>query len=140
MQRRLLTGAASALLFVTAITAAACGGGGDEGATDAGSEPSERPLSDAVALYSGGTQPTCQTCHGTNGAGAMMGPSIDALADHWDTDTLTAFLLDPPAHMAESQRLNELASRYPMPMPKPSGFTESDARVLARWLLAGMPR
>jgi|GEM_PF-1868509 len=129
------------LALFTAAAIASCGGG-EEPTTDGGGPdaPAERPLSDAVDLYVGGTAPTCQFCHGEQGAGGMMGPSIDALDEHWDVDTLAAFLLDPPSGLAESERLTELAGRYSMPMPKPSGFDESDARVMARWLLEGMPR
>lgn len=143
MQRRSIQ-RAFVLFAATALCACGSGTESEGGASDTGgdgaAETTERPFSDAVALYNGGTQPTCQTCHGANGQGAMMGPSIDALGEMWEVESLTAFLVDPPAAMAESERLTELAGRYPMPMPKPSGFTDSDARVLARWLLEGMPK
>lgn len=138
----------TALVLLAAAAIASCGGGDEPtsngaeggGAADGATTEDERPLSDAVDLYVGGTSPTCQVCHGEKGEGAMMGPALDGLAEDWDVDALAAFLLDPPAALAESERLTELAGRYSMPMPEPSGFTESDARVMARWLLEGLPR
>ena len=130
-------------LFTSLAAAAALAscGGGDEPTTDGGeSAADERPLSDAIDLYSGGTAPTCLFCHGENGEGGMMGPALDGLGADWDVDGLTQFVLEPEQGVAASERLTDVASRYSMHMPKPSGFTESDARVMARWLLEGMPR
>jgi cytochrome c553 len=141
MERRLLTLTGLAL----SVIVASCSGSDDAApATDGGAAQApaveERPLSDAVALYSGGTQPSCAFCHGAKGEGAMLGPALDGLGEDWTVDELAAFISDPPAYAADHARLTELAGRYQKPMPKPSGFDASDSRVMARWLLEGMPR
>lgn len=136
---------ATLVTLLAAAVIASCGGGEDGGAGDGdgaegASDAGERPLSDAIELFAGGTSPTCLFCHGESGAGGMMGPALDGLAADWDVDALTQFILEPEKGVAASDRLTDLASRYSMHMPKPAGFTESDARVMARWLLEGMPR
>lgn len=146
MERRLLALTGLALLTIVAsCTGSDDAASTDGGPTDGGGAPeaalaAERPLADAVGLYSGGTAPTCAFCHGVAGEGAMLGPALDGLTADWDIEELTAFISDPPAYMASHARLTELAARYQMPMPKPGDFDESDSRVLARWLLEGMPR
>lgn len=122
----------AALCFAATLTA--CSGGEDADVADAGDT---RPLSAASTIYHA---KQCAVCHPLDGTDSMAGPGLAGIHAVWNEDDLTEFLMDPPAYLAKSQRLNELVARYPMPMPVPQGVSEEDANLMARWLLAGRPK
>lgn len=55
----------------------------------------------------------CQTCHGADGLGSRMGPSLATVRDDYDRARLTAYLHDPASVLDEDPRLQRLQAKYP---------------------------
>lgn len=77
------------------------------------SEPAE-PRTGAQ-LY---VEQNCVQCHGRNGEGTSLGPSITDKKQYWDRERLAAFLADPQAYSARDERLAAQGRQYLMPMVK----------------------
>ncbi len=64
-------------------------------------------------------QAACATCHGPDGAGGPMGPSLRGLDKHWKQADLVDYLTQPAPWIEKSPRLAEQQKRFPMRMPIP---------------------
>lgn len=128
---------AAAALAVALV--AACGDSSQPPVEVVATGTDTRPVTAGAAVYTTGSY-MCVVCHGRNGEGGPMGPSLDGLEADWNEQDLASFLIDPLAWLPKSARLNEIHSRYPQGMPKPNGLSQADAALLARWLLAGRPQ
>jgi cytochrome c553 len=128
-----------AAVLVAALVAACSNEAPPANAGGSGGAADTRPLTEAAALYAHQTL-MCSICHGADGTGGPMGPSLDGLEADWKEADLAAFLQDPVEWLGKSARLSELHSRYPQGMPKPKDLSDADASLIARWLLAGRPK
>ena len=59
-----------------------------------------------------------------------MGPSLDALRSNWTNEELGKFLKAPNDYKKQDKRLQELASRYRIPMPAFSMDEESREKLI----------
>lgn len=76
----------------------------------------------------------CTACHGPEGQGSFMGPSLGEVAAHWTREELVQFIADPTPFVARDARLKKLAGAYRTPM-KPSPIGQADRELLADFLL-----
>lgn len=131
------------LVLSSSLLLVACGGDGgvDGPVADATQEaavaPQDAPSPEAVdaakAIY---RKAACFGCHGHEAKGAMAGPTLSGLADHWTAEDLSEFIADPAAWAADDERLTELAGKFAMPMARPMvPLTPSERLQLAEWLL-----
>jgi mono/diheme cytochrome c family protein len=82
-------------------------------------------------------QAKCNACHGAEGGGGMLGPTLQGIAEHWTADELTEFIANPAPFVAERPRLREMLEiDYKMPMTANATLTEDERRALAEWVLA----
>jgi mono/diheme cytochrome c family protein len=125
-----------ATLFVAAL-ATACSQEAPPASNNAAAD--DRPLTAAAPIYAS-MQNACAVCHGPDGAGGPMGPSLDGIEADWNEADLVSFIRDPVPWLGKSARLNEVHSRYPVGMTPPKDMSDKDAALLARWLLAGRPK
>ena len=78
----------------------------------------------------------CQTCHGTDGLGNRMGPSLADVRLHYDPTRLGLYLREPSSLLAEDERLQQLQSRYPqVVMPSYPDLDDAELEALAGFLL-----
>jgi mono/diheme cytochrome c family protein len=84
----------------------------------------------------------CQTCHGADGLGSRMGPSLASARLHYDRASLTTYLQDPDAAIAGDERLLELQARFPrVQMPAvPADLSEADLQALLGFVLEPVVR
>ena len=69
----------------------------------------------------------CASCHGSRGAGSAMGlgPTLRGVAEHWQANSLEAYLCDPPGYSKSSERLGA------RPMPAwPDSLTAEERTAL----------
>ena len=67
------------------------------------------------------------SCHGSRGAGSAMGlgPTLRGVAEHWQANSLEAYLCDPPGYSKSSERLGA------RPMPAwPDSLTAEERTAL----------
>jgi len=81
----------------------------------------------------------CATCHGEKREGTENAPPLRELKRHWDVERLARYLADPPALIAQDERLTRLAERYELDMPDFSLLPQAERRALADWLLRDDP-
>lgn len=86
---------------------------------------------DGQALY---FSKGCVACHGSNGEGSFMGPSLAGATTHWTRDELVRFLADPPAYTAQNQRLKRISLDFRAPM-KFVPANEAERLALADFVL-----
>jgi mono/diheme cytochrome c family protein len=98
---------------------------------------SESPQSslppDGAALF---RQQNCVVCHGNDGGGTKLGPSLRDKKAFWTRETLAAYIADPPAHAARDERLKQQAARYTIPMTTYPGLSAAQRQALAEHVLA----
>jgi len=80
----------------------------------------------------------CSACHGDTGEGTLIGPSLAAVADHWEAETLAVFLQDPESQLVENSRLRELTSKYDVDMPGVQQADHEQVQDLVVFLLYGI--
>lgn len=80
----------------------------------------------------------CAACHGDDGRGTLIGPSLEGVHEHWTPDRLFEFLRDPGPELASNPRLGALTSRYEVDMPGVRDATEDETRDLAAFVLHGI--
>jgi len=76
----------------------------------------------------------CPQCHGVDRAGTAMGPPLKQLRRSWHPDSLGAYLQKPDAFVERNPRLQGLATKYTMVMPR-FNMDESTRHDLVRYLL-----
>ena len=87
------------------------------------------PDGKAVFVASG-----CARCHAINGAGTAQGPRLEDLQNKWTSESLEAFLIDPPAYAKDNARLQAYTKKYTTPMPKVE-IAPARRKVLVEYLL-----
>lgn len=78
----------------------------------------------------------CVQCHGRNGEGTQLGPSLTDKRAHWNREQLAAFLADPQAYAARDPRLSEQSQKYLMPMVKFLTLSKEERLAIADYVLA----
>lgn len=132
---------------VLALILVACGGGaeGEGGATastendvegaavESTSAVSAEDLARGAQVYQ---QAACFSCHGMNGKGAIAGPELENIAEHWNREDLASFVANPASWELRKERVATLAAQYPTKMARPMReISEEDRLLLADWLL-----
>ncbi len=64
-----------------------------------------------------------------------MGPPLTNLGEHWNVDTLTAYIEDPAPFRERDARLRDLVGLYHGRLMKGFSVREGERRALAEWLL-----
>ncbi len=80
----------------------------------------------------------CSACHGETGEGTLIGPSLAAVADHWETDALAEFLKNPASQLEDNPRLRDLRSTYDVDMPGVRHADHEQVQDLVVFLLHGI--
>lgn len=127
--------ATAALLLPTALLS--CGGGadpaGDPASGEAGTETADGSIAQPEAYKKG----KCHGCHGAEGQGGMLGPTLMGIQEYWKEDELAAFIADPTQFVSKRPRLKEmLKTDYKMPMTTNSSLSEQERQALAQWVLS----
>jgi len=60
----------------------------------------------------------CARCHELDGSGGSQGPRLEGVKKKWTSESLDAFLSDPPAYQKGDARLQAYQDDYVTPMPK----------------------
>jgi hypothetical protein len=107
------------------VAAGACGGPQQAPTTNSG-DPGR------AAYFALG----CASCHGADLAGTPTAPALTDLARHWQPATLGEYLKAPQEVRARTPRLQYLASRYRVKMPRPPSEDHEQLATLVSWLLA----
>lgn len=104
------------------------------GASCGSSEGSGGSAGGPPAAYA---QAKCNGCHGAEGGGGMLGPTLKGLSEYWTVDDLTEFIANPAPFVADRPRLREMLEiDYKLPMTANATLTESERRALAEWVLS----
>jgi mono/diheme cytochrome c family protein len=77
----------------------------------------------------------CTTCHGSDGAGGVLGPPLRNLAAHWTRESLAAYLTDPKAVIDADPRMKRLSLNFSMRMPPVTNFTPEQRLAIADHVL-----
>jgi len=80
----------------------------------------------------------CSACHGENGEGTTIGPSLSDVAEHWQDESLADFLKDPQGQLEDNPRLKELTSTYDVDMPGVRQADDDEVEDLVVFLLNGI--
>lgn len=59
----------------------------------------------------------CITCHGKDGQGTPIAPSLRGVQAHWTRESLLEYLRNPPAYIQKDARLKEQKKGYSQNMP-----------------------
>ena len=110
-------------LGLVLLVAIACGGG----------EPADPELLRLGRLVY--REEGCGARHGADLRGATMGPSLERLSRHWETEPLERFLVAPDEAIAASSRLQRLDAAYPANMPGVFDRDSERLRALVAYLL-----
>jgi mono/diheme cytochrome c family protein len=111
--------------LAAAILAASCG---DKG----GEKASGKPANGAEIYASIG----CTLCHGKEGAGTGLGPTLAGAGARWERADLVEYLKNPPAYTAKDARLTELKKSYSMPMPPYASTAPEQLEALADFVMS----
>ncbi len=88
---------------------------------------------DPETLY---TDLGCPRCHGFHREGNRYGPTLQTLAEDWDSaESLVKYFHDPSAVVAGDQRLQVQDAEYELKMQPVTGRSDEDLTILADWLL-----
>lgn len=83
---------------------------------------------DGAALF---REQNCVQCHGPDGSGTNLGPTLHGKQQYWTREKLAAYLLDPQAVIDADPRLQQQAGRYMLPMVKFVGLSLEQRLALA---------
>ncbi len=79
----------------------------------------------------------CAACHGDDGRGTVIGPSLEQVKNQWNADELVRFLQDPGPYLASNARLAELTTRFDVDMPGVQNASQEQTSDLAAFLMRG---
>jgi mono/diheme cytochrome c family protein len=78
----------------------------------------------------------CTTCHGQDGAGTELGPTLQGKKSFWTREKISEYLRNPVAYAEKDARLSEQARRYTFPMQPFDKLTTDEMSALAEHVLA----
>lgn len=78
----------------------------------------------------------CVTCHGANGGGTVLAPSLQGKAQHWTKESLVAYLRDPVGYAKQDERLKQQMKGYSQAMPTYKMLAPAELDALAAHVLA----
>ena len=79
----------------------------------------------------------CPRCHGFHLGGNRYGPTLEGLAENWDSaQTIVAYLRDPQTVVENDPRLKAQDADYKLKMQPVTDSSDEDLAVLGAWLLA----
>lgn len=88
---------------------------------------------DGAALFVG---QNCSVCHGPDGAGTKLGPTLRGKQPFWTREKLATYLRDPQALIRADERLKTQAEQYSLPMVSFVTLTLEERLALADHVLA----
>lgn len=128
MNRSVLAACAALVLPVVGVSCGASEGSDSSTVNSTGKSNGGPP-----AAYA---QAKCNGCHGAEGGGGMLGPTLQGIADYWTAEELAEFIGNPAPFVDERPRLREMLEiDYKMPMTPNATLTEAERRALAEWVL-----
>ncbi len=95
--------------------------------------PADSGPLDGAALFK---QQNCVQCHGPDGSGTNLGPTLHGKKVFWTREKLASYLSDPQAVIRGDARLEAQAGQYMLPMVKFVGLTQAQRLALADHVLA----
>lgn len=96
-------------------------------------DDSPPPLASGPALFE---REACTRCHGKNGEGAGLGPTLHGKKAHWTRESLVAYLKDPVGYAKKDPRLAEQGHKFLQPMPTYKLLRPEELERLADHVLA----
>jgi len=88
---------------------------------------------DGAALF---REQNCIQCHGVDGSGTSLGPTLRGKQPFWTREKIAAYLADPQSVIKGDARLEAQAAKYMLPMIKFAGLTLEQRLALADHVLA----
>jgi cytochrome c len=95
------------------------------------SGPAE-PVEEGARLYA---ELGCAKCHGEQLEGKRTAPPLLGLAEHWDAEGLTRFVLDPVSFEPVPARIREIREATPLRMPPLANADDAQVATLIDYLL-----
>jgi cytochrome c2 len=77
----------------------------------------------------------CNQCHGADGAGTNLGPTLHGKRQFWTREKIAVYLADPQKVIRGDARLEEQARKFMLPMI-PFPLAEQQRLALADYVLA----
>ena len=77
----------------------------------------------------------CALCHGGDGGGTSLGPTLRGKASHWTREKLVAYLKAPVAYAEADPRLAEQKKRYSLAMRQFDKVPEAELGAVADYVL-----
>ncbi|MBK7641974.1 MAG: cytochrome c [Planctomycetes bacterium] len=93
--------------------------------------PSAGPV-DGAALF---REQNCVQCHGPDGSGSNLAPTLHGKQGLWTRETLAEYIANSPAYAAHDERLKEQATHYSLPMTSYPGLSLEQRLALADLVL-----
>jgi mono/diheme cytochrome c family protein len=81
-------------------------------------------------------QVNCSMCHGPDGSGSMLAPTLHGKKGHWVRATLVSYMKDPVGYAEKDPRLKAQAGKYSLPMTSMKMLPQADLERLADHVLA----
>lgn len=78
----------------------------------------------------------CVTCHGAQGEGSALAPTLRGAKSRWKRDDLIEYLKDPQRYAAQDPRLASQGGNYSLAMPTYGMLAPADLEQLAEFVLA----
>lgn len=91
------------------------------------------PLASGPELFE---REACTRCHGKNGEGAGLGPTLHGKKVHWTRESLVAYLKDPVGYAKKDPRLAVQGQKFLQPMPTYKLLRPEELERLADHVLA----
>jgi mono/diheme cytochrome c family protein len=81
-------------------------------------------------------QVNCAMCHGADGSGSNLAPTIHGKKGFWTRETLVKYMIDPAGYASKDARLKSQAGKYSLPMTSMKMLPKHDLETLADHVLA----
>lgn len=112
------------VMLLLLFAAVGCGGNG---------VPDPALAAEGAVLFAGSK---CGSCHGEDARGAIGGPSLHGIAEHYSVESMMTYLENPDVALEEDERLRERAEGYGAFMPRYDYLDEDTRRKLAHYVLS----
>lgn len=111
----------AALTVIALLLASSCG------------DDTPPPFASGPVLFE---REACTRCHGKNGEGAGLGPTLHGKKEHWTRESLVAYLKDPVGYAKKDPRLAVQGQKFLQPMPTYKLLRPEELERLADHVLA----